>query len=106
MRSPEGTTPMDINEIENCASCGKPVTSNLTFYEVEIRQCVVDAQNIGTMRSMAGLVGSTAIGLALSPTTTIAHRVGAKTRRLLCQDCGAGVERPLPVAVLLEGGDA
>ena len=103
MRSPEGTTPFDITEIQNCACCDKPVTGQLVFYEVEIRQCINDMQNIGTMQNMAGLVGNMAIGLALSPTTTVAHRIGEKTRKLLCQDCGTGINSAMPIAILMEG---
>ena len=105
MRSPEGTTPFDVSELQKCALCGDGMAhgNGITFYEVEIRQCVLDPQNIQQMHGMEMMMGNPAIARALSPTTTVAHRIGPKTRKLVCQECAIG--SLTYVALLAEGGN-
>jgi hypothetical protein len=106
MRSPEGTTPFDVSELQKCAICheGMAHGNQLTFYEVEIRQCMLDPGNIQRLHGMEMMMGNAALGRVFSDTTTVAHRIGDKTRRLVCQECGIG--NLTYVGLLAEGGDA
>jgi len=105
MRSPEGTEPFDFNDVLKCALCREGMAHNnqLTFYEVEIRQCVLDLDNLKQMHGMEMMMGSPAIARALSPTTTVAHRIGPKTRKLVCQECA--IVNLTYLALLAEGGE-
>jgi len=98
------TPPLDVTELMACFLCDKGVMhgGDVHFYEVEIRQCVVDAKNINRMHGMEMMMGGNpAIARALSPDNTVAQRIGPKKRRLLCASCA--LHQQYPVALLCEG---
>lgn len=87
----EGCTPMDAGELQGCVRCGRGMahSGKLTFYEVTVRQCMIDVKNVQRMHGMEMmLAGAVGIARALSPDNTVAQRIGQPVRRLLCQDCG------------------
>jgi hypothetical protein len=97
------TTPFDVADLLPCGQCGKGMmhAGDVSFYEVTIVQCVVDVRNVQRMHGMELMMGG-AVGIAraLSPDHTVARRVGAPTRRMVCQQCA--LMDPQPVALLLE----
>lgn len=96
------TSPFDVAELLQCRSCGQGMmhSGNLVFYEVTARQCVVDVGNVQRMHGMEMLMGG-AVGLAraLSPSNTVAQRIGRPVRSLLCMECALA---PIEVATLVE----
>lgn len=101
------TEPMDVGELKSCAGCGNGVlhSGNPTFYEVEIRQCLADLPNIQRMHGLEQMMnGAVPLARIFSPNNTVAHRIGRRTRLLLCMDCAMRAN-PTPVAVMIEEQD-
>lgn len=102
MAQVDGCTPMDVSELEPCALCGKGLmhANDLAFYEVTARQCVIDLANVRRMHGLELAMGGAApLARIFSPDNTVAQRVGAPRRSLVCQSCAL---RPVVPAQLVE----
>jgi len=98
------TQPLDASELTACFFCDKGMmhSGDLHFYEVEIRQCLVDVSNVQRMQGMEMMMGGhVPLARALSPDNTVAQRIGPKKRRLVCASCA--LHQQSPVALLCEG---
>lgn len=105
MNEKPDTTPMDACELLPCAHCRKGMLHSgaPVFYEVTVRQCVADIPNIQRMHGMEMMMGgNVGIARALSPSNTVAQRIGQPARLLVCMDCA--VQEKAPVAILMELG--
>lgn len=96
------TEPFDLDEIKPCAFCGQGIahTGSPIFYEFEIRQCVLDPNNIRQIHGLETMMGNAAIARVFAPTSTVAHRLGGKRRQLVCMDC-AMTSAP-PISTMIE----
>lgn len=100
------TTPLDASELQPCAHCKKGMLHSgaPVFYELTIRQCVADMPNIQRMHGMEMMMGgNVGIARALSPSNTVAHRIGQPHRLLVCMDCS--MQEKAPAAFLMELAD-
>lgn len=93
------TRPFDAKELQSCYHCGKGIMHNgdLTFYEVQVGQCIVD---MAAVREQAGLeLAFGAVGSVLASTNLVAYRLPPR-KLLICLPC---VMRPITPAVVVEG---
>lgn len=97
--------PFDRADLRKCTLCGRGMMEcgSPVFYEITARTCALDFQSIQQQAGMEMLLGgNAAVAAAMSPTTTVAHRLPA-TRHLVCAECALGSEQP--VARFIESDD-
>lgn len=85
---PEGIEPFDRDEIQSCEICGKGVMHSgaVEFYELTIRQVVVDFKSVRQIVGMEMMTGHPEIARIMAPTSRVGIRMPAK-RVILCHDC-------------------
>lgn len=93
-----GTTPLDLDELKPCICCGKGImhSGSVVFYEVTMRSCIVDVDNVRRLHGLEMAMGGAApLARVFAPSTTVAHRIGMPARHLLCADCAMKAEPPI-----------
>lgn len=86
---PKGTKPFDQDELQSCAICKKGIghSGAIEFYEVTVRQVVVDFKSVRQIAGLELMLGEAApLAAIMGPTSRIGFRLPAK-RSILCHDC-------------------
>jgi hypothetical protein len=81
---------IDVSEIKPCALCkgGVVHSGNPMFYELTMSSVIVDADSVRRLQGLEMMMGgNAAVARALSPSNTVAHRLGEPTRHFICIDC-------------------